>query len=69
MTEYKAALKKACSALADFTGTCPHDLHGWKCLATLDCELCKSQLTECWEQYFIQADGEPSALPRKETRI
>ena len=49
-TWLKEALTKVCIAYAEFTGSCPLDMHDMD----MDCEKCDDNAGKCWEKYFLR---------------
>ena len=48
--DYQLALTRACIAYAEFTGSCPFDMHD----QDMDCEnLCDDNTAKCWQKYFL----------------
>ena len=51
---YLSALKKACIAYAEFTGSCPFDMHNCELAKCRDCD---DNAAECWQKYFLWEGG------------
>jgi hypothetical protein len=51
--DYQLALTRACIAYAEFTGSCPLDMHD----QVIDCEQCEDNSAKCWQKYFL-GEGE-----------
>jgi hypothetical protein len=47
---YLSALEKACIAYAEFTDSCPFDMHGYE---MTKCKNCDNNAIECWQKYFL----------------
>ena len=61
-------LLAACDMLADYTGSCPHDLHDWEHPETCETHCGDNVPSGCWVKYVqsivANAPGEPR-LPAK----
>ena len=59
--DYQLALTRACIAYAEFTGSCPLEMHD----VDMDCEnscqstieTCDQIAAECWQKYFLSEGG------------
>ena len=74
MNNDKKGLLAAGDLLADYTGSCPHDLDGWEHPATCEKHCSEDAPPRCWVEYIrsiagnmaLYVKGEKNDVPRND---